>query len=104
MFVHCVYFWLRADLSPAEHAAFRAGVRSLAGLESVVQSHMGPPAGTARPVIDSSYSWALIAVFRDQQGHDAYQVHPVHDAFRANCASFWTRVQIYDVNTSDAAS
>ena len=32
---------------------------------------------------------------------EAYQDHPVHDAFRTNCGSFWTRVQIYDTATSD---
>lgn len=101
MFVHCVYFWLRDDLGDDELAAFRAGVQSIARLEPVDQSFMGPPAGTDRPVIDSSYSWGLVLVFRDRQAHDAYQVHPTHDAFRAGCSSFWTRVQIYDVDAAD---
>ncbi|MDB5240049.1 MAG: stress responsive alpha-beta barrel protein, partial [Spirosoma sp.] len=28
--------------------------------------------------------------------HDAYQVHPVHLEFVAECAHLWNRVQIYD--------
>jgi hypothetical protein len=37
-----------------------------------------------------------VLVFPDQSAHDAYQVHPVHDRFRSECAGFWTTVQIYD--------
>lgn len=100
MLVHCVYFWLRDDLSAEQLARFHAGVRSLAAIESVVRSRLGGPAPTRRPVIDSSYSQALIAEFHDQAGHDAYQAHPVHDAFRDACSTFWTRVQIYDIDSA----
>ena len=42
------------------------------------------------------HSYALTVVFDDEQAHDVYQVHPVHDTFRDECGSFWTRVLIYD--------
>jgi hypothetical protein len=35
-------------------------------------------------------------VFRDKLAHDAYQAHPLHDAFRDECAKYWTKVRIYD--------
>ena len=96
MFVHAVYFWLRPDLTPAQRAQFDAGVRSLGTIESVEQCYIGVPASTDRPVIDRSYSHALVVVFADEAGHDAYQVHPLHERFRTECGSLGTKVQIYD--------
>lgn len=103
MLLHCVYFWLREDLGAAERAAFDAGVRSLTTIETVAQSFVGAPAETDRPVIDRSYACALVVAFADRAAHDAYQDHPVHERFRDQCSSFWTRVQIYDVAVADAA-
>jgi hypothetical protein len=54
------------------------------------------PADTDRPIIDRSYSYALILTFADKAAHDAYQVHPTHDKFRTECGHLWSRVQIYD--------
>lgn len=99
MFVHCVYFWLRPDLTEAERAQFVEGARSLTAIESVRHGWVGTPAATDRAVIDRTYSYALVVVFDDMAGHDAYQDHPVHDRFRDTCAPFWTRVQIYDTVT-----
>jgi hypothetical protein len=96
MFAHCVYFWLKPDLTEAESAQFREGVRSLTTIESVRHGFVGTPAATDRPIIDRSYSCALVVFFDDDAGQEAYQVHPVHDKFRDECAAFWTRVLIYD--------
>jgi hypothetical protein len=96
MFVHAVYFSLRPDLTSEEHARFVAGVASLLTIESVRHGWSGVPADTDRPVIDRHYSRALTVVFEDEAGHDAYQVHPVHDRFKAECASLWTHVRIFD--------
>jgi hypothetical protein len=96
MFVHAVYFWLREDLTAEDEAAFKKGLDSLATIESAHQCYIGPPAATDRPVIDRSYSYALVVVFTDETAHDAYQVHPTHDAFRNDCAQYWTKVLIYD--------
>ncbi|GAC1409059.1 MAG: hypothetical protein NVSMB53_00620 [Gemmatimonadaceae bacterium] len=96
MFVHAVYFWLREDLTPAERNKFAAGLQSLRAIETVRHGYIGSPAPTDRPVIQRGYSRALVLVFPDQAAHDAYQVHPVHDRFRAECGGFWTLVQIYD--------
>ena len=104
MFVHCVYFWLHEDLRPQEREAFLAGVNSLTTIETVVQGSVGTPAETDRPVIDRTYSYALIVVFRNKIAHDAYQAHPTHDVFRAKCSAYWSRVQIYDVNTLEPGS
>lgn len=96
MFVHSVLFWLRDNLSDAELKQFVDGARALTQLGSVRHGFLGTPAETDRPVIDRSYSYALTVVFDDEAAHDEYQVHEVHDRFREECASLWTRVLIYD--------
>lgn len=104
MFVHAVYFWLREDLSRAEGERFVAGLRSLRGIDGVVQGYIGVPAPTDRPVIDRTYSWSLVLVFANEADHDAYQTDPVHDKFRVECSPFWTIVRIYDSVTVDKPS
>lgn len=96
MFVHSVYFWLKDDLSAADRDTFDRGVQSLTTIGTVEHAFVGVPADTDRPVIDRSYSTALVVIFRDAAGHDAYQVDPVHDRFRQECAGFWRSVRIYD--------
>jgi hypothetical protein len=100
MFVHCVYFWLRDDLTPDELKAFVDGVNSLTTCESVRQGYVGVPAPTDRPIIDRSYSYALVVTFDDEAAHDVYQEDPIHDAFRQNCAQYWKTVKIYDFVTA----
>lgn len=99
MFIHSVYFWLNPHLTEAQRAQFWAGVHSLTTIESVRQGYVGTPAATDRPIIDRSYTCALVVIFDDAASHDAYQVDPIHDQFRDECALFWIKVQIYDVIT-----
>jgi len=100
MFVHSVFFWLKPDLTDQQRARFWETVRSLAAIESVKHCYVGTPASTDRPIIDRSYSCALTVIFDDDAGHDAYQVHPLHDRFRDECSAFWTKVLIYDSVTN----
>jgi hypothetical protein len=99
VFVHSVYFWLKPDLSDDNQQIFLEGLTSLCSIESVARGWVGKPADTQREVVDSSYSYALIVEFKDKDGHDAYQVDPVHDAFR-DCSHCWEKVQIYDADDS----
>jgi hypothetical protein len=96
MFVHSVYFWLDRSLDPARRAAFEQGVRSLGTIPTLRQFQVGRPAGGDRPVIDRTYDFALLTVFDDQAGHDAYQVHPTHLAFVRDHARDWIQVRVYD--------
>lgn len=96
MFVHAVYFWLREDLTLAEQSSFAAGLRSLRWIEGVEHGYIGIPAPTDRASIERGYSRSLVLVFEDQAAHDAYQVDPVHERFRAECGSFWKTLRIYD--------
>jgi Stress responsive A/B Barrel Domain len=99
MLVHSVYFWLKPELSDEQRDKFWELVRSLSKIASARQCYIGTPASTERAVIDSSYSCALIIVFDDLAGHDAYQVDPIHDRFRDECSSLWSKVLIYDAVT-----
>ncbi len=97
MLYHCVYFWLKPELTPAQRAEFRRGVESLKGIKAVEKVSVGVPAKTTpRPVIDASYDVALVVECKDVAAEAAYQVDPLHLAFVANFKAFWTRVQIYD--------
>lgn len=102
MFIHAVYFRLRDDLSATERQRFEDGVRSLVAIDAVAEGHVGVPALTDRPIIDRDYTHALILTFADQRAHDAYQVHPVHDRFREQCAGYWSGIRIFDSITNDA--
>jgi hypothetical protein len=97
MFIHSVYYWLRPDLTPDQHATFRAGVHALTTIETVQQAYYGIPAQIDRPVIERGYSMALIVLFRDQVAHDQYQEHTIHHDFREQCSALWSKVVVYDI-------
>ena len=98
-FVHCVYFWLRDGLTDSQIASFEEGIASLTTISSVRDGFYGTPADTDRPIIERSYGFGLVVVFDDKEGHDAYQIDEVHDAFREKYADFWEEVKIYDFVT-----
>ncbi|MEX0886854.1 MAG: Dabb family protein [Phycisphaeraceae bacterium] len=97
MFIHSVYFWLKPGITDEDEATFRRELDGLRGIESLRTMHVGTSAASDRPVVDTSYSYALITIFDDAAAHDAYQVHPLHDRFREQCERYWDRVVIYDV-------
>ena len=97
MFVHCVFFRLRDDLTAEGRREFDEGVRSLLDIETVRHGFVGAPADTHRPVVLRDYSCGLVVAFDDKAGHDFYQDDPVHDRFRNECSHLWEDVKIYDV-------
>jgi hypothetical protein len=96
MFIHSVYFWLKPDLPDAARTSFIEGLHSLLTIESVQAGHIGIPAETRRPVVDHTYSHALVLMFPDASAHEQYQRHAIHDRFRNECKACWNRVVIYD--------
>ncbi len=97
MLYHCVYFWLKPELTAAQRADFRRGAETLAGIKAVEKVAVGTPAATGkRPVIDSGYDVALIVICRDVAAQNAYQVDPLHLAFMEKYKDCWARVQVYD--------
>jgi hypothetical protein len=54
-------------------------------------------AGSTRPVVDQTYQIALNTVFASRQAQDAYQVHPKHLEFVAQCVKpFVKKIVVYD--------
>lgn len=96
MFVHAVYFWLRTDLSDAERGRFAQWLATLCTIPSIRHGYVGVPAATDRPVIERTYSYALVLVLDDAAGEMAYQVHPLHEQFKQECSGMWTQLRIFD--------
>ncbi|HLU70219.1 MAG TPA: Dabb family protein [Fibrobacteria bacterium] len=95
MFVHSVYFWLKPDLTAEQVREFEARGRALITIPTIRHGWFGTPADTDRPVIDRTYTYGMVTVFDDAAGHDAYQVHEIHQRF-LELKDFWTQVKIYD--------
>lgn len=96
MIAHHVLFWLKADTSEDQKNAFRKGLESLEGIETVKTFHIGNPAPIERAVVDTTYTFSLILFFDDLAGHDVYQVHAIHKAFLDEYRSLFEKVIIYD--------
>jgi Stress responsive A/B Barrel Domain len=97
MLIHSVFFWLRAGLTPAERAHFKAEVKKLAAVKTIEKIYVAEPAAIAeRSVTDRSFDIALTIIFADGPAHDSYQVDPVHLAFVEGNRSTWTKVQVFD--------
>jgi hypothetical protein len=99
MFVHHVLFWLKDDMSKTDIQNFEEALQSLLKIEYVKYGDIGKPAAATKPVIDSSYSYSLLTVFDNQEGHDLYQPHPVHKNFLEQFSPFYKKVLVYDSET-----
>lgn len=99
MFVHHVFFWLKASNTAEENQKFEKSVSTLKEIKSVKLADIGKPAVTNRAVIDASYSYSLLLIFDSLEAHDEYQVDPIHLQFVADCSTLWERVLIYDSET-----
>lgn len=96
--VHHVFFWLKNPKSKEDLAKLLTGLRTLGGIETVKAIHIGVPAETEqRGVVDASYDASEILFFDDVAGQNAYQVHPIHKKFVADCEHLFERVVVYDV-------
>jgi len=98
-FIHNVFFWLKKGISEAEKTTFLKALKGLAVINTVRSLYAGSPAGTPRSVVDNSYDFSLIVHLDDAEGHDAYQVDPIHDAFVESQSHVWEKVQVFDVLT-----
>ncbi len=97
MLVHCVFFWLKEDMSPEEVEFFKKGLESLKEIPNSGPIFTGTAAATVkRPVIDDSYDLGLTCVFESIEEHDTYQEHEIHQKFLADCAKYFGTVKVYD--------
>jgi hypothetical protein len=96
MLVHFVLFWLKKGASERDKAEFRKELESLAAVETAEALYVGAPIPSNRPVVDTSYDFALTVIFRDKAALEAYQVHPLHKAFVEKNRPRWERNLVYD--------
>lgn len=95
--IHHVYFWLKEPKNEAHKKQLVKALNELLRIETIKLSHIGFPAGTeSRDVVDHSYSVSYMIIFDDQEGQDAYQVHPLHVKFVEENAHLWSKVIVYD--------
>jgi hypothetical protein len=98
MVIHHVYFWLKNPDSKEDLARLLEGLKTLSGIETVRQIHIGVPASTEkRPVVDSSYNASELLFFDDLSAQKTYQDHPIHKKFVENCSHLWEKVIVYDM-------
>ncbi|MDW7694963.1 Dabb family protein [Flammeovirgaceae bacterium SG7u.111] len=96
LFVHHVFFWLKKPNDEAVRQQFEKGLEELVKIKEIKSSHLGVPADTDRPVIDSTYQYSLLVLFDSKANHDIYQDHPIHHKFIAENSMYWEKVQVYD--------
>lgn len=96
---HHVYFWLNEDRkNPADRAEFEAGLAKLLTLKGLVSGIWGTPAPVMeRPVIDSSWDYALSMTFESIEAQDAYQEDPDHHVFIDTFKPWWAKVLVMDI-------
>ena len=91
-----VFFWLK-DTSHKKIDIFKnRTVSFLDQIETIDNYHVGIPASTYRPIIERSYTIALVVTFKDKKAHDIYQEHEAHKTFIDDCQHLWTYVKIFD--------
>ena len=95
-FFHVVFFWLINEDNKTHSKLLSEARKYTDNIDLIKTKHIGSPADTDRPVIDSSYSYSLILTFDSKKEQDLYQEHPLHKEFINNASSLWTKVQVYD--------
>ncbi|WP_375436570.1 Dabb family protein [uncultured Hymenobacter sp.] len=96
LFVHHVLFYTKAAATEADKAKLLEGLHTLRGIPSIKLAHIGTPAATTRDVIERNYTYSWLCLFESAAEEQSYQQHPIHDEFRAQYASYWEKVVIYD--------
>lgn len=95
--LHAVVFWLKPDAPPeTARSMTEFYTERIAQVDGVEHAFAGPPAGTQREVVDGSYQLMSGLVFSNEAAASAWQVDPVHDAFRERFEAHFERVVVYD--------
>lgn len=96
---HHVYFWLKEEhRNPDARAEFEQGLESLLRIPTVVSGIWGKPAPVMpRPVIDSSWDYALSMRFESVASQNDYQEDPAHHEFLDRFKDRWTKVLVMDL-------
>ena len=96
LFIHHVFFWLKQPVTQEMRSKFEGELKKLVTVETIADYHLGVPAPTGRDVIDNTYSYSLLTVFKNKADQDVYQTHPTHLKFIEESQDLWERVVVYD--------
>lgn len=96
IFVHHVYFWMNEGKTKKDKEKLLEGLNTLKKIDVIKTFHIGKPASTNRDVIDTSYDFSLLLIFKNLEEQEIYQKHPVHLDFIKNYAHLWSTVKVYD--------
>jgi hypothetical protein len=96
VFVHQVYFWLHNPTQPEDQKKFLEGLELLKKCKTIQSYHVGKPAGTSRSVIDASYTYSWLTIFKNADDEQAYQIDPIHIQFVKEYQHLWSKVIVYD--------
>ena len=98
VFVHTVYFWLKAEVSDNDRIAFEDALRKLGTSTTTSGYYWGSPLQIEkRGVVDDSYDYAITSFFDSLEEHDTYQSSdPIHLEFIESNKHLWDSVKVYD--------
>lgn len=94
---HYVLFWLKRGLSEEEIKSFEAFFEQLKTIPQVQSMRYGRPAKTKpRDVVDNSFTFNLLATFKNMEDINVYETHPIHlDAIK-KYNHYWEKVVVHD--------
>ncbi len=95
-FIHHVYFWLKNPANQEDRQMLLNGIKTLIEIPSIQSYHLGISADTDRGVIDNTYVFSWLTIFKDKTQEAIYQQDPIHLAFVQNCSHLWSKVIVYD--------
>ena len=100
-FIHHVFFWLKEPDNAEHRELFLKEMEKLKQIPTIKLASVGEPAGTAREVVDSSWTFDWLVVFEDQTGWKVYNDHEIHLQFGEKASHLWEKVQVYDTLIRD---
>lgn len=94
---HYVLFWLKKELNEKEIKEFAGFFELLKTIPVVKSMKYGRAAKTnQREVVDNSFTYNLIATFKDMAAIGVYENHPIHlDAIK-KYSHLWEKVVVHD--------
>ncbi|RZK58250.1 MAG: Dabb family protein [Pedobacter sp.] len=94
---HYVLFWLKKGLTEQEIAEFTGFFELLKTIPVLKSLKYGRAANTnQRDVVDNSFTYNLICIFKNHADCSVYETHPIHlDAIK-QYNHLWEKVVVHD--------
>lgn len=81
MLSHVVVFWTKPDVPDAADKMLAGMDKYLKPIPGVIGYHAGRMVPSERPVVEQSYSVAVIVQLESKEAEGVYQKHPLHLEF-----------------------